>query len=115
LRRILLGLALGLLLSALQARAHKLPPRFVKGALCIHRYEGGWRANTGNGYYGGMQMDHGFQRTYGTWLYRHVGTADRWTPHQQLTISFRAYRGWKGYEGRGWYPWPNTARACGLI
>src|SRR5439155_11785001 len=24
---------------------------------CIHRYEGGWHANTGNGYFGGLQMD----------------------------------------------------------
>ena len=25
--------------------------------LCIHRYEGAWNSNTGNGYYGGLQMD----------------------------------------------------------
>ena len=37
--------------------------------LCIHRYERnptqGWRTRTGNGYYGGLQMDIGFQRAYG--------------------------------------------------
>ena len=25
--------------------------------LCIHHYEGAWTSNTGNGYYGGLQMD----------------------------------------------------------
>jgi hypothetical protein len=32
--------------------------------MCIHRYEGSWGAATGNGYYGGLQMDLSFQRSY---------------------------------------------------
>ena len=96
------------------AHGHRLPPRFVNGALCIHKYEGSWRDPNGP-YYGGMQMDWNFQNTYGTWLLHHVGTADRWTPHQQLTVSYRAYKGWKGFPARGWYPWPQTARECGLL
>ena len=112
--RLLLGITIGVLLVSLQAHSHNLPRKFVTGALCIHRYEGSWR-DTGAPYYGGMQMDEGFMGLYGTWLRRHVGTADRWTPHQQLVVSFRAYRGWKGYGPRYWGPWPATSRKCGLL
>lgn len=78
--------------------------------LCIHRFEGPWNARTGNGYYGGMQMDLTFQRTYGPEFLRWFGTADRWPPSVQLAVSIKAY-----LSGRGFFPWPNTARACGLI
>jgi hypothetical protein len=78
--------------------------------LCIHRGEGPWRANTGNGYYGGLQMDITFQRSYGSFLLRRKGTADHWTAYEQMWVAERAYR-----SGRGFHPWPNTARACGLI
>ena len=70
----------------------------------------GWATRTGNGYYGGLQMDISFQRTYGPELLRTKGTADRWTPYEQMWVAERAYR-----SGRGYYPWPNTARSCGLI
>lgn len=78
--------------------------------VCIHNYEGAWNANTGNSYYGGLQMDLGFQNTYGPELLRSKGTADHWTPAEQIMVADRAYE-----SGRGFYPWPNTARYCGLI
>ena len=82
--------------------------------LCIHRYERhprqGWATRTGNGYYGGLQMDLDFQRTYGRELIRRKGTANNWTAAEQMWVAERAYR-----SGRGFYPWPNTARSCGLI
>jgi hypothetical protein len=93
---------------------------YVKGPahrpewLCIHRYEEqprqGWRTNTGNGYYGGLQMNISFQRTYGWLLLHKKGTADHWTALEQMWVAEKAYR-----SGRGFYPWPNTARYCGLI
>jgi hypothetical protein len=97
-------------------RAHRQatnPPR--KAAwLCIHRYERnpaqGWGTRTGNGYYGGLQMDIAFQRAYGPELLRRRGTADNWRWFEQMWVAERAYR-----SGRGFYPWPNTARFCGLI
>ena len=70
----------------------------------------GWRTHTGNGYYGGLQMDIGFQREYGPELLRRKGTADNWTAVEQMWVAERAHR-----SGRGFYPWPNTARYCGLI
>ncbi len=78
--------------------------------LCIHRYEGSWDANTGNGYYGGLQMDVEFQHLYGAEFIRRWGTADNWPSWAQLEASARAYA-----SGRGFNPWPNTARACGLL
>ena len=77
---------------------------------CIHRYEGAWTSNTGNGYYGGLQMDLEFQHLYGADFLARFGTADAWPSWAQLQAAARAYA-----AGRGFGPWPNTARACGLI
>jgi len=77
---------------------------------CIQRYEAPWHAATGNGYYGGLQMDTGFQSRYGYDLLRRKGLAHRWSPTEQMWVAERALR-----AGRGYYPWPNTARICGLI
>jgi len=86
-------------------------PAFLEHAFaCIHHYEGGWTADTGNGYYGGLQMDRPFQRLYGADYLRRWGTADNWPAWAQLQAAARAYR-----SGRGFGPWPNTARACGLL
>lgn len=76
---------------------------------CIHRFEGAWTANTGNGYFGGLQMDRRFMARYGARLYRVKGTADRWTPGEQIRAAIRAW------HERGFTPWPNTARLCGLV
>jgi hypothetical protein len=88
-------------------KAHRPPHR--SQWLCIHRYEGRWNDPSGP-YYGGLQMDISFQRRYGGELLRRKGTADNWTPLEQMWVAERAYR-----AGRGFYPWPNTARYCGLI
>ena len=99
---------------ALRAERQAQNPPHRSQWLCIHRYERhpaqGWATRTGNGYYGGLQMDLAFQRTYGRELLRRKGTADRWTAAEQMWVAERAYR-----SGRGFYPWPNTARYCGLI
>jgi hypothetical protein len=78
--------------------------------LCIHAGEGAWSSATGNGYYGGLQMDVSFQRTYGGWALRTFGTADRWPASVQVATAIQAWA-----SGRGFRPWPNTARACGLL
>jgi hypothetical protein len=75
---------------------------------CIHRYEGAWDANTGNGYYGGLQMDRSFMSAYAPDVYRAEGTADNWSPSEQIATAIVAY------TVRGFEPWPNTARMCGL-
>jgi len=95
---------------AKRARRVAVNPPHKSAWLCIHRYEGAWTSATGNGYYGGLQMDIGFQQAYGSYLLRTKGTADNWTPAEQMWVAARAHM-----SGRGFYPWPNTARACGLI
>jgi hypothetical protein len=94
---------------AVRARRLALHPPRLSAWLCIHRYEGSW-TDPNPPYFGGLQMDLGFQRTYGRELLRRKGTADNWTPLEQIWVAERAYR-----SGRGFYPWPNTARYCGLI
>ncbi len=93
-------------------RQAQSPPRLRKW-LCIFRHERhpgqGWRTNTGNGFYGGLQMNLPFQQRYGRWLLRRKGTANRWTPIEQIWVAER------GRRVQGWYAWPNTARYCGLI
>jgi hypothetical protein len=80
-----------------------------RGFLCIHRFEGAWNAATGNGFYGGLQMDSSFQSTYGPEFVRAFGNASNWTPAMQLAVAERAY-----LSGRGYGPWPNTRRSCGI-
>ncbi|HEV7640610.1 MAG TPA: hypothetical protein VGO39_07085 [Gaiellaceae bacterium] len=87
-----------------------IPPWLSDSFLCIHHYEGAWSANTGNGYYGGLQMDLSFQASYGADFLRRWGTAEAWPVWAQLQAAARAYQ-----SGRGFSPWPNTARACGLV
>jgi hypothetical protein len=76
--------------------------------LCIHSHEGAWD-DAGSPYYGGLQMDLTFQRTYGGEFLSAFGTADHWPPAIQITVAMRAY-----LSGRGFGPWPTTRRLCGL-
>ena len=74
-------------------------------------YEGAWTSNTGNGYYGGLQMD---------WrLHAHLRPRVRAAAGARPTTgpSGRSSRRRRGRmtSGRGFTPWPNTARACGLL
>ena len=93
--------------SAQAHRAAQHPPHLSQ-FLCIHRYEGSW-TDTGAPYYGGLQMDVGFQQHYGRWLYARKGTADHWSALEQIWIAEKALK------SRGFWPWPNTARDCGLL
>lgn len=91
------------------------PSYIVSGLLCIHSYEGSW-TDPNAPYWGGLQMDLSFQKTYG-WLGKGVhkwyfekkwGTADKWPRWAQVVAGIHAY------FSRRWDPWPNTARYCGL-
>lgn len=86
-----------------------VPSWLFNAFLCIHRGEGAWN-DPNPPYYGGLQMDYGFMSTYGGRLLATKGTADHWTPAEQIGVAIRAYN-----SGRGFYPWPTTARNCGLI
>jgi hypothetical protein len=95
--------------KALRARRLAHEPPHETAWRCIHRHEGPWD-DPNAPYYGGLQMDLTFQRTYARWLLRREGTANRWAPLEQMWVAERAVR-----SGRGFYPWPVSARRCGLI
>lgn len=78
------------------------------GLRCIHTFEGSW-TDSGDPYWGGLQMDVGFQRTYGAPLMERYGLANRWPAEAQIAVGTVAY-----YSGRGFGPWPTTRRGCGL-
>jgi hypothetical protein len=93
---------------ARRARTEAHSPPHADGWRCIHAFEGAWN-DPDAPYFGGLQMDLTFQRTYGGDLLRRKGTADKWTPLEQMWVAERAYR------YRGFRPWPNTARLCHLL
>jgi hypothetical protein len=121
--------------SSVHARAEQYtlhPPHFTDW-MCIHaaiknghwnprtlQYVGGGYPVSGTGegswtdpappYFGGLQMDYDFMRNYGYRFLVKKGTADHWTPLEQMWVGEQALK-----SGRGFYPWPWTARACGLI
>jgi hypothetical protein len=76
--------------------------------MCIHVGEGAWNSVDGI-YRGGLQMDSGFQASYGSDMLRRYGSAERWPIAAQVLVAERAF------AVRGFNPWPNTARACGLL
>ena len=88
-------------------RAHN-PPHEAAWR-CINRYEAEWR-DAWDPYWGGLQMDRSFMRAYAPRHLLRRGWANSWTPIEQMWVAERALR-----AGRGFYPWPNTARICGLI
>lgn len=81
---------------------------WLAGAGCVQSKEGRW-SDPDPPYWGGMQASRWFQQTYGLTYYRRWGTADNWPWWAQLHM---AYNGW---VASGWYPWPATSRACGLL
>ena len=94
---------------AVRAKRRAHSPPHERQWRCLQRYEGPW-SDAHDPYWGGLQMDKSFMRMYAP---RHLlsrGWANRWTPIEQMWVAERALR-----AGRGFYPWPNTARMCGLI
>jgi hypothetical protein len=112
--RKLLALSLLVLLNTLAAleatsTAQARMSHYVRnGLLCIHSHEASWYDH-GWPYWGGLQMDRNFMKAYGRKFYYRWGTADHWPIWAQLQAGAR------GYHARGWNPWPNTARLCGLM
>ena len=90
-----------------RAWVHAKHPPELRDWLCIHRYEGSW-GDSGSPYWGGLQMDLSFQEAYGGWLLRHKGTAEHWSPLEQIWVAVR------GSRVRGFSPWPSTAHFCGV-
>jgi hypothetical protein len=95
--------------SAARLRASR--PPHLDDWLCIHSHEASWtdRDSGHNGHFGGLQMSPEFMQGYGPELFAAKGTADKWTPLEQMWVAERAW------AVRGFHPWPETAHMCGLI
>jgi hypothetical protein len=78
---------------------------------CVSSREGGLRTvSTPSGtWHGKWQMNADFERAYGPRFLRRWGRASHWPEWAQ---DYAAYR---GYLAGGWWKWPNTAAACGLL
>ncbi len=107
----------------------------IRDWLCIHNGEGDWE-DGGDTYWGGMQMDLDFMEAHGRDMLAKYGKPrgvtgpngweNPWTPREQVIVAQRAKQGirtslddgrivfWQD-RPRGYNPWPNTARDCGLL
>jgi len=76
----------------------------LSGWLCIHHGEGAWNSQTGNGYYGGLQMSYGWMGV--------VGNAALLSPGAQIRLADQVARA-HGYS-YSWMAgqWPNTFPPC---
>lgn len=63
---------------------------------------GNWRANTGNGYYGGLQFSRRTWTAFGGRAY--ARTANKATRLQQITIAEKVL------HAQGWKAWPACSR-----
>jgi len=83
-------------------------------ARCVHLREGPWTANTGNGYFGGLQFAAKTWRGVGGKpdpAFKHPGDASypfSASPEEQL---YRAWLVWKG-DGGTWRSWGAVGAAC---
>jgi hypothetical protein len=92
-----------------KSRAYAFNPPHKAQWLCIHYGEGSW-SDSGSPFWGGLQMDLSFQRTYGYRFLKYQGTADHWSPLEQMWAAEYALR-----HGKTFHAWPTTAKNCGYI
>ncbi len=88
-------------------------PAHMKMWLCIHSREASWKDHAShNPHYGGLQMGWWFMQTYALKLLELQGTADHWTPLQQIWVAERAYA--RESYSRAWLfgQWGATAPPC---
>ena len=115
--RFLLLAATAALVLAWPAAAHttaKPSATWLAQARCVHLHEGPWNANTGNGYFGGMQFaPQTWLRVDGKPLPAFTHPGDRAfpfaaSPQEQL---HRAWLLWLK-DGRSWRSWGAVGAAC---
>ena len=114
--RAALPIVLAALVFALPAAAAGWHPgtTWLAQAQCVHLKEAGWRANTGNGLFGGMQfMAATWKRVGGKAepAFAHPGDPAypfSATPAEQL---YRAWLLWKR-DGGSWRSWRGVGASC---
>ncbi len=114
-RSVLLAVTAALVLAAPGGAQGWHPSAvWLAQARCVHLHEGAWTANTGNGYFGGLQF------AARTWLRVHGSPEPAFahpgdpaypfmaSPQEQL---HRAWLVWLG-DGRSWRSWGAIGAAC---
>lgn len=114
-RRVLVAVAAALVAAAPgRAGAFRPTAAWLAVARCVHLHEGAWRANTGNGYFGGMQ----FRRA--TWLAGGgapvAALAHPGDPAFPFSVPARAqlrvaYAVWRR-DGGSWRSWGTVGARC---
>ena len=108
------GLAAGLLAFPAAAADWSPGPAWLAQARCVHLREAPWKANTGNGYFGGMQF------MPATWK-RVGGKADPAFAHPgdpaypfSVSASEQLYRAWLVWrrDGGAWRSWGAVGASC---
>ncbi len=90
------------------------PATWLAQARCIHLKEGPWTANTGNGYFGGMQFAPQTWRRVGgkaTAAFRHPGNASYPFAVPAREQLYRAWLVWKR-DGGTWRSWGAVGASC---
>jgi hypothetical protein len=116
-RSVLLALVASVaFVTAAQADSTPPPTGWLTQAMCVHRHEGPWTANTGNGYFGGMQF------RAATWLrargpkqaaFAHPGDPNypfSASPKQQLQVAWLIW----SRDGGSWRSWGAVGAACSV-
>ena len=67
-----------------------------------------WNCDTGNGYYGGLQMDAIFEEQYNSSAVELWGHSNNWPKNAQVLAADRAYSGYGKIRARGLSPWPSS-------
>lgn len=75
-------------IKAAHYRISHPPIKHEKLWVCIHNHEGAWNDDTGNGYYGGLQMTENWG-PYGTPLVYHANTM---SPYGQMAVAEHGYQ-----------------------
>ena len=114
--RILLVIGFAALLLALPTSAAPGSPSaaWLLQARCVHVQEGSWTANTGNGYFGGMQFKAQTWKRMGGKpdpAFTHPG--DRAYPFH-ATATEQLYRAWLLWkqDGGTWRSWGAVGASC---
>jgi Transglycosylase-like domain len=114
-RTLLVIGVVALLLAAQAAGADWSPsPDWLAQARCVHAKEGRWSANSGNGFFGGLQFSAGTWRSVGgkpDLAFNHPGDSSypfSASPTEQL---YRAWVLWKN-DGGTWRSWGAVGAAC---
>jgi len=104
------------LVLALPAAAAEWSPSadWLAQARCVHLQEGSWSANTGNGYFGGMQFAAKTWRRVGGKRDTSFGHSGDPAYPFRATASEQLYRAWVLWrrDGGSWRSWGAVGEAC---